>query len=224
MELTILEADLCSLRKDLFATDDLVQVAISHTPIKDHHQVEQVSQHAGNIQYDQGIIKNIFWNHTFTIGQNDLSLTNSQEDKLYVCLVKNCSGMNVDGSGQNIDESMKMEIVGHCEEIRLGEYRSRSNWNSSAQVAVHDAKMEERIGNLFFSIKLPPPGSDQEQAATLKKYDMNLRMYSDGDYDGLNASSASVPLTVASLRRDDRSQTLLTQDQMDPGATLKVSK
>ena len=156
------------------------------------------------------------------IGQNDLSLTNSEDDKLYVYLVKNCPGTaSVDESEEKM---AKMEIVGCCEEIKLGEYRSRSNWNSTAQVAVHDAKMKERIGNLFFSIKLPPPGSEQEQAGTLKKYDMNLRMYSDGEYDGLNASSASVPLTVASLRRDDRSQTLLTQDQMDPGATLKVSK
>ena len=36
MELTILEADLCSLRKDLFFGDDLVQVAISFNPIQEH--------------------------------------------------------------------------------------------------------------------------------------------------------------------------------------------
>jgi hypothetical protein len=53
-----------------------------------------------------------------------------------------------------------MEIVGYCEEIRLGEFRSKSNWNSSAQVAIYDSKTKERIGNLFFSLKLPPPGSE----------------------------------------------------------------
>lgn len=77
-----------------------------------------VTNHAGNIKYDQGEVKNMFWNQTFTIYQNDLSLTNSQDDRLYVCLVKN--------------SNTKMEIIARCEPINLGSLKSQSDWNSNS--------------------------------------------------------------------------------------------
>lgn len=62
------------------------------------------------------------------------------------------------------------------------------------------------MGHLFFNIRLPPPGSEYQKSSRLQRYDMNLGDYNDEGYDGFNASSVSMPLTVASLRRDDRSQ------------------
>ena len=49
IELTILEADLSSKRKDLFSSQDTVQVAVSHKPIQSHQQPEYVSPGAGKI-------------------------------------------------------------------------------------------------------------------------------------------------------------------------------
>ena len=61
---------------------------------------------------------------------------------------------------------------------------------------------------MFFQVGLMAE-KEMDETAHLKKYDMNLKMYTD-EGDGFNASLVSVPQTVTSLRRDDRSQSLLS--------------
>ena len=60
------------------------------------------------------------------------------------------------------------------------------------------------MGHLFFQVGFVAQNQGDD-SATLKKYDMNLGMYGDDGADGFNASLVSVPHSVSSLRRDDRS-------------------
>ena len=103
-----------------------------------------------------------------------------------------------------------MEIVAFSEAIDVSQFKSENITN--AQVTIYDNETKERMGHLFFQIGLMA-ATEMDETAHLKKYDMNLKMYTDEEGDGFNASLVSVPQTVSSLRRDDRSQSLFFQSQ-----------
>jgi hypothetical protein len=141
-----------------------------------------------------------------------MEVNEARSRPLYVNLVKNYS-KDTDSSNEARDHlagTLKMEIVAFSEAIDLSQFKSENITN--AQVTIYDNATKERMGHLFFQIGLMAQ-TEMDETAHLKKYDMNLKMYTDEEGDGFNASLASAPQTVSSLRRDDRSQSLLSQSQ-----------
>lgn len=170
-----------------------------------HLEPKYVTDPATNIQYHQDEVKNIFWNESFA-----MDLKEAQSRPLYVNLVKNYSKETESSNEarERLGGASKMEIVAFSEAIDVSQFKSENITN--AQVTIYDNETKERMGHLFFQIGLMAE-TEMDETAHLKKYDMNLKMYTDEEGDGFNASLVSVPQTVSSLRRDDRSQSLLSQ-------------